>query len=106
MGTVVAEISISVDGYVAGPNPSLEEGLGENGEKLHAWATAPAAWRKSHGHEGGDAGQNLENAMIKEGVASGATVMGRKMCSGGEGPWEDDPNAGGWWGDTPPFGHP
>jgi len=38
--------------------------------------------------------------------ATGATVMGRRMFSGGEGPWEDDPNANGWWGDEPPFHHP
>ena len=52
--------------------------------------------------EGGETGPDAD--LVAEHVASyGAVVMGRRMYSGGEGPWEDDPNAGGWWGDDPPF---
>ena len=102
MGKVVAEISVSLDGFVAGPNPSLEEPLGEGGELLHEWVTSLAAWRTAHGMEGGEEGP--EGDLVEESLpASGAVVMGRKMFSGGEGSWDGDPNPRGWWGDDPPF---
>lgn len=102
MGKVVVNISMSVDGFVAGPNPTLEEPLGHNGEELHEWVLQTAAWREAHGYEGGEA--NEESELVAKGVSStGATVMGRKMFSGGSGPWESDPRAMGWWGDEPPF---
>jgi dihydrofolate reductase len=102
MAKVVAELSVSLDGFVAGPNPTLEEPLGEGGELLHDWMTRLAAWRRQHGMEGGEEGP--EEAIVDEGLpASGAVVMGRKMFSGGEGSWETDPKALGWWGDDPPF---
>jgi dihydrofolate reductase len=105
MGKVVLDISTSLDGFVAGPNPSLEDPLGQNGERLHEWAFGLGSWRASHGLEGGE--QNAESEMIAEGLASqGAVVMGRRMFSGGAGPWEDDPNANGWWGEQPPFRKP
>jgi dihydrofolate reductase len=93
---------MSLDGYVAGPDPTLEEPLGRNGEELHEWVVATKAWREQHGLEGGD--DNEESDMVGEGVSTaGAYVMGRKMFSGGSGPWESDPRAMGWWGDEPPF---
>jgi dihydrofolate reductase len=99
------DISVSLDGYVAGPNPTLDEPLGERGEELHEWALASASWRESHGREGGEGG--VDSDLIAEHVASvGATIMGRGMFSLGSGPWADDPKADGWWGDDPPFGHP
>ena len=102
MGKVKLDISISLDGYVAGPNPSLEDPLGERGEELHEWIFGLDAWRQAHGHGEGERG--ADNDIVTENVASmGAVIMGRKMFSGGSGPWEDDPNAGGWWGDEPPF---
>lgn len=102
MGKVVAEISMSLDGFVAGPNPTLEDPLGEGGEQLHEWVFALRAWREPHGLSGGETGPDDE--LVNESLAStGATVMGRRMFSGGAGPWEDDPNADGWWGDEPPF---
>jgi len=98
------EISMSLDGFVAGPSPSLQDPLGKGGEELHTWAFAAQAWREAHGLEGGEA--NADSAVIDEQLArTGATIMGRKMFSGGEGRWEDDPNANGWWGDDPPFHH-
>ena len=105
MGPVVAEISMSVDGFVAGPDQTPDEGLGRNGEKLHEWAFASRAWNRSHGREGGTETPE-DDEVIDEMQAAGATVMGRRMYSGGQGPWEADPNAGGWWGDEPPFHHP
>jgi dihydrofolate reductase len=102
MGKVKLDISMSLDGYVAGPNPSLEDPLGERGEELHEWIFGLDAWRQAHGHGEGERG--ADNDIVTENVASmGSVVMGRKMFSGGSGPWEDDPNAGGWWGDEPPF---
>jgi dihydrofolate reductase len=99
------DISMSLDGYVAGPNQSLDEPLGKGGERLHEWAVGLRGWREPHGLEGGDTGPDSD--MIAESIRSrGATIMGRRMFSGGSGPWEDDPKADGWWGDNPPFHHP
>jgi dihydrofolate reductase len=102
MARLICDISISLDGFVAGPNPSLEKPLGEGGDLLHEWAFAATSWREAHGLEGGET--NADSEVIEESLrATGAVVMGRKMFSGGEGPWEDDPRAQGWWGDDPPF---
>jgi dihydrofolate reductase len=105
MAQVYAEITMSLDGFVAGPNPTLEAPLGEGGESLHEWAYGLAAWRERHGLEGGEA--NADSELVARSLeATGAHVMGRRMFSGGSGPWEDDPNADGWWGDEPPFRGP
>jgi dihydrofolate reductase len=99
------DITMSLDGFIAGPNQTLEEPLGENGEDLHEWAIATASWREAHGRSGGE--KTVDSDLIAERLQStGATIMGRRMFSGGEGPWEDDPNADAWWGDEPPFHHP
>ena len=99
---VTVDITMSLDGFIAAPNPSLEDPLGEGGERLHEWAFAAQSWREQHGLEGGEA--NRDSEVIEEATkATGAVIMGRKMFSGGDGPWEDDPNADGWWGDDPPF---
>jgi dihydrofolate reductase len=104
-GKLTAEISTSLDGFVAGPNPTLEQPLGAGGELLHEWIVGLASWRESHGLTGGTSGPDSD--LVDEAVAAnGAVIMGRRMFSGGEGPWEDDPNANGWWGDTPPFHMP
>jgi dihydrofolate reductase len=105
MTKVTAEISTSLDGYVAGANASLENPLGEGGERLHEWAIATKTFREHHGMDGGETGPDDE--LFAESVArQGAVVMGRKMFSGGAGPWADDPNPDGWWGDEPPFHKP
>jgi dihydrofolate reductase len=105
MTKIVVDVSVSVDGFLAGPNATLEEPLGTGGETLHEWAFATRRFREQHGLEGGEDGADSE--VVDERLrATGATVMGRRMFSGGEGPWEADPNAGGWWGDDPPFHHP
>jgi dihydrofolate reductase len=102
MPAVFFDISMSLDGFIAGPNPTLQEPLGEGGERLHDWVVRLASWREGHGLEGGDTGADDE--ITKESMArAGAFVMGRRMFSGGAGPWEDDPNADGWWGEEPPF---
>jgi dihydrofolate reductase len=105
MGKLTFEISMSLDGFIAGPDADEQNPLGQGGMQLHEWVLGLAAWRDPHGQKGGDTGP--DNDVMKESVASkGATIMGRRMYSGGEGSWADDPNADGWWGDDPPFGHP
>jgi dihydrofolate reductase len=100
--SVFVDISTSLDGFVAGPNQTLDEPLGEGGERLHEWVVGLASWRGRHGRAGGET--NVDSDVVEESIAStGAVVMGRRMFSGGRGPWEDDPNADGWWGDDPPF---
>ena len=96
------DISMSLDGYVAGPNPTLEEPLGRGGEQLHEWVVKLAAWRGPHGLEGGETGPEGDLYAASWGRI-GSVIMGRKMFSGGSGPWESDPNADAWWGDNPPF---
>ncbi|MDX6610274.1 MAG: hypothetical protein QOF85_2199 [Solirubrobacterales bacterium] len=97
------QISVSLDGFVAGPNPSEEDPLGEGGTQLHQWALKLAAWRKPHGQEGGEV--NASTPVMEEALADvGATIMGRNMFGGGPGPWGEEPWDG-WWGDDPPFHH-
>ena len=99
------EISMSLDGYVAGPNQTLEQPLGEGGDRLHEWLFGLKSFRERHGLEGGE--DNADSRLVAETVAAtGPVVMGRRMFSGGSGPWEEDPNANGWWGAEPPFRHP
>lgn len=104
MGLVRFEISVSVDGFVAGPNQSEENPLGEGGEQLHEWVVKLAAWREPHGREGGEV--NASTPLMEEAQGrAGAVIMGRNMFGGGPGPWGDDPWQG-WWGDEPPFHMP
>jgi dihydrofolate reductase len=97
------EISMSLDGFVAGPNQSEANPLGEGGMQLHEWVFELAAWRGRHGQDGGEV--NASTEVVEESLENiGATVMGRNMF-GGQGPWGDDPWDG-WWGDDPPFHTP
>jgi dihydrofolate reductase len=98
-----SQLSISLDGFIAGPNQSVENPLGEGGMQLHEWVFALEAWRKPHGLDGG--GVNASSAIIEAALENiGATVMGRNMF-GGTGPWDEHPWDG-WWGVDPPFHHP
>jgi dihydrofolate reductase len=100
MGAVTCQISISLDGFVAGPNQSAENPIGEGGMRLHEWAFRTASWRAQQGLEGGERSADsdvIEDAF--EGV--GAYVMGRRMFGGGEGPWDETWR--GWWGEDPPY---
>jgi dihydrofolate reductase len=95
------EISISADGFVAGPNQSEENPLGEGGMELHQWVLKLDAWRGAHGYGSGEV--NPSNEIVAEAIENvGAVVMGRNMFGGGPGPWGEDP-WNGWWGDDPPF---
>jgi dihydrofolate reductase len=105
MAKLKLDISMSLDGFVAGPNASREQPLGEGGEQLHEWAVRLESWRERHGKSGGE--RNVDDEVMRESIEStGAVLMGRRMFSGGAGPWEDDPVSDGWWGDEPPFHAP
>ncbi len=95
MGTVSADISMSLDGYIAGPNDIPEQGLGEGGERLHEWLYNLESWRRPHGLSGGDSenpANELMDGLLKH---SGAIIVGRRMF-----------DLAGEWGDEPPFHMP
>ena len=94
MGKVVFDISVSLDGYVAGPDDGPELGLGAGGERLHDWVVELKSWREPHGLEGGET--NASSAIVEEGLsAAGAIVVGKRMFDNAHG-----------WGDVPPFHMP
>jgi dihydrofolate reductase len=98
-------ISMSFDGFVAGPSQSVENPLGIGGERLHEWALSTAAWRSIHGLPGGKVDES--SRVVEESFAGiGATVMGRNMFGGHPGPWNAGKPWTGWWGANPPFHHP
>jgi dihydrofolate reductase len=105
MSKLRCHISISLDGFVAGPNQSAENPLGEGGEQLHDWVISLASWRRPHGLEGG--AENESTRIVEETLENvGAGMMGRNMFGPpGGGPWGDEGWTG-WWGDDPPYHHP
>ena len=105
MGKVRFRISMSLDGYVAGPRQSVKDPIGVGGMRLHEWVFPLAAWRSMQGMEGGEV--NESTRIVEESIANvGATVMGRNMFGGGPGPWSLETPWNGWWGDNPPYHHP
>jgi dihydrofolate reductase len=103
MAIVWSNLSISVDGYAAGPDQTLAEPLGVGGERLHEWAVATREWQEQHGEAGGERTADSDIAA-RMGRDIGAHIMGRKMFGGGDGEW--DTAWRGWWGDEPPFHAP
>jgi dihydrofolate reductase len=99
MSRVTAEISISLDGFAAGPNQSQEHPLGEGGQRLHQWAFKTESWRSQHGLKGGDKGPD-DDVAREYGQGVGAYIMGRNMFGPGRG--ERDESWRGWWGEDPP----
>ena len=103
MGSVTCQISISLDGFVAGPNQSLDNPIGEGGMRLHDWAFATDSWRAQHGLEGGE--RTADGEVVDDVVRGvGAYIMGRNMFGGRDGPWDETWT--GWWGENPPFHTP
>jgi dihydrofolate reductase len=99
------KISMSLDGFVAGPSQSVDNPLGIGGMRLHEWAFALEKWREQHGLEGGET--NASSRVVEESLANiGATVMGRNMFGGHPGPWDPKNPWNGWWGTNPPYHHP
>jgi dihydrofolate reductase len=100
MSKVTSHISISLDGFTAGPNQSPDEPLGEGGERLHEWIFPTESWRRMHGMEGGEPGADSDAAKeFSRNV--GAYIMGRNMFGPGRGEWDESWT--GWWGDDPPY---
>jgi dihydrofolate reductase len=103
MQLVTCQLAVSLDGFAAGPNQSLENPLGEGGMRLHEWAFSNVAWRSKQGLDGGE--HNADSQVIEEASQGiGAYIMGRKMFGGGEGDWDESWT--GWWGDEPPYHAP
>src|SRR5688500_14199591 len=102
MGKVKLEISMSLDGYVAGPNPTREEPLGVGGEKLHEWMVRSASWKETHGHDPAEGETGTDDDLAAEAGSYGAVIMGKRMFCGEDGAWGDEPFQG-FWGDDPPF---
>jgi dihydrofolate reductase len=100
MNSVTCQISMSLDGFVAGPDQTTDNPLGEGGERLHEWVIPTQAWREMHGKS--DGVRNIDHEVaeeVQQGI--GAYIMGRRMFGGGDSSW--DASWTGWWGDDPPF---
>ena len=100
----VHAFSISIDGYCAGPNQSLDNPLGNGGLALHDWLFPTRTFQSMHGKDGGATGIDDEFAARGWGNI-GACIMGRNMFGPVRGPWLDD-SWRGWWGENPPFHTP
>ena len=98
-------ISMSLDGFVAGPDQSVDNPLGIGGEGLHDWVVQLAAWRGAHGLPGGEVNESSK-VVEEEQAGIGSTIMGRNMFGGHPGPWDPKHPWNGWWGEDPPFHHP
>jgi dihydrofolate reductase len=102
MGKVKFSVAMSLDGFLAGPNPRLDEPLGDGGMRVHEWMLQTAGFKEAHGGgEGGETGRDDEIAR-EDFENTGAYVMGRQMFGGGDGDWGDG-SWKGWWGDDPPY---
>jgi dihydrofolate reductase len=104
MTRMKANLAISLDGYVAGPDQSLENPLGKGAMDLHQWAFELAAFQAEHGGEGGVV--NESTTVIEEMQENiGAVIMGRNMFGPIRGDWQDE-SWRGWWGEDPPYHAP
>lgn len=105
MSKLRLKISMSLDGFIAGPNQSVDNPLGIGGMRLHQWVFPLKAWREVHGLEGGEVNESTQ--VVEDSLANiGATIMGRNMFGGHPGPWDAENPWNGWWGVNPPFHHP
>lgn len=97
----VRSFSLSLDGYGAGPDQSIDNPLGVNGMSLHQWAFTTRTFQKMFGQNGGSTGVDDDYAILGFNNI-GAWILGRNMFGPVRGPWPDD-SWKGWWGDTPPY---
>ena len=98
-------IAMSLDGFVAGPDQSVDHPLGVGGMRLHEWVFPLRVWRETQGLDGGEV--NESTPVLEAWLANvGATLMGRNMFGGHPGPWDRAKPWNGWWGSDPPFHHP
>jgi dihydrofolate reductase len=100
----VQSFGMSIDGYSAGPNQSLENPLGVRGPELMEWFFHSRSWREMHGEQGGEMG--VDDGIARQGLTgNGAWILGRNMFGPVRGPWPDE-SWKGWWGDEPPYHGP
>jgi dihydrofolate reductase len=100
----VHSFGMSLDGYGAGPNQSLENPLGVGGLALHEWAFKTRTFHAIHGKDGGQTG--VDDDFVARGFDNiGAWIIGRNMFGPVRGPWPDDTWKG-WWGEDPPYHTP
>ena len=76
---VKADISMSLDGFITGPNDGIEKGLGEGGERLHEWLYGLASWRERHGYEGGTTDRDAE--VLEEASSTRSRFTSCPSCS-------------------------
>jgi dihydrofolate reductase len=100
----VEGFTISIDGYGAGPDQSVNNPLGVGGEALHDWLVSTRSWRQMHGTEDGASGID-DDFAARSAKNVGAWILGRNMFGPIRGPWPDL-NWKGWWGDDPPYHAP
>ena len=102
MGRVVVQaIGVSIDGYAAGPNQSLDNPLGERFQEVMGWFFPTQVFQAMHGSGKGETG--IDNGFAEESMKNkGAWILGRNMFAHSRGPWTDD-GWKGWWGDEPPY---
>jgi len=100
----VQSFSLSVDGFGAGPNQSLDNPLGVGGLALHQWVFPTRSFQQIHGKTDGTTG--VDDDFVARGFANlGAWILGRNMFGPLRGPWQNE-DWKGWWGDTPPYHTP
>lgn len=105
MSRLCFQISMSLDGFVAGPNQSVDNPVGIGGMRLFEWLFPLASWRALHGLPGGEVNESSK-IMAEFHAKIGAAVMGRNMFGGHPGAWDAKKPWNGWWGTNPPFHHP
>ena len=105
MGRVrVAGFAVSVDGFGAGPDQSLQDPLGRRGTELHRWFFGTRTFKAMMGQEGGSDGVD-ESFARRSMEGFGAFILGRNMFGPVRGPWTNE-DWKGWWGDNPPYHAP
>ncbi len=98
----VSSFSLSLDGFGAGPDQSLQDPLGKGGPAMHEWAFATRTFQRMHG-AGDGGGTGIDESFAAASMANvGAWILGRNMFGPVRGPWPDDEWKG-WWGDEPPY---
>ena len=98
---LVRSVAVSIDGYAAGADQSLQTPLGVRGLELMEWFFPLRTWRAMHGQDGGETG--VDDTMAGKGFENmGAWILGRNMFGPVRGPWPDE-SWKGWWGDEPPY---
>lgn len=101
---IVHSFTISLDGYGAGPNQSLDAPLGQGGEELHEWLVETRFFHQMVNQEGGSTG--IDHGIAEQGMTNiGAFILGRNMFGPVRGPWPDHAWRG-WWGTNPPYHTP